>query len=164
MHPPIWSTKTYVVTAQAQEMTIGRKTYPSRFPDAIARWESRAAVPVIRRVADTLPIEGQEKAGKQPGVIVAFSDIFRPVSQPAISDEEVESTARQIHRVHARDSTDRQSARHGIERTLPSSAPDGDSGIEQPVDCRESKTFGLPVIPAQAGKNSKLFRNRLLHV
>src|SRR6266478_6826821 len=124
----------------------------------------RAAVPVIRRVADTLPIEGQEKAGKQPGVIVAFSDIFRPVSQPAISDEEVESTARQIHRVHARDSTDRQGARHGIERTLPSSAPDGDSGIEQPVDCSESKTFGLPVIPAQAGKNSKLFRSRLLHV
>src|SRR6266702_2737255 len=101
----------------------------------------RAAVPVIRRVADTLPIEGQEKARKQPGVIVAFSDIFRPVSQPAVSDEEVESTARQVHRVHARDPTDRQGARR-----------------------RESKTLGLPVIPAQAGKNSELFRDRLLHV
>src|SRR5437667_6004552 len=112
----------------------------------------RAAVPVIRRVADTLPIEGQEEAGKQPGAIVAFSDIFRPVSQPAVSDEEVESTARQVHRMHARDSTDRQSARHGIERTLPSSAPDGDSGIEQPVDCSESKTLGLPSFQPRRAK------------
>ena len=55
-----------------------------------------------------IKIEADEETRKEPGTVVALRDGFRTVLQPAIPNKEVIAAARQVERMHAGDSAERE--------------------------------------------------------
>ena len=66
---------------------------------------NRSAIVVVGRIRNPLEIEGCEETWEQPRAVITFPNVLGRIVQPAISNQEIESAAREIEGMHARKST-----------------------------------------------------------
>src|SRR5690242_7277086 len=97
----------------------------------------RPAIPVERRVGDALQIEGRDETGNQPGAVIAFPNVFRRVVELAVANQEVQSAARQVERMHTRDAAGSERSGGDVILPVPARSFQGDSAAGQAVDNSE---------------------------
>ena len=62
---------------------------------------NRAAIMVIGRIRNTLEIEGCVETREEPRAVITFPNVLWRIAQPAVSNQEIESAAREIESMHA---------------------------------------------------------------
>src|SRR5438874_5562807 len=107
------------------------------------------AILIERRVGDPLQIECREESWKQSHVVVALENILRAVLQFSVSNQEVQSAARQIYRVYTGEPAGRERGRRRVIGPPPPRARNRYSTLSQTINRRECEALCLPIVPAQ---------------
>src|SRR5262249_15204235 len=83
-------------------------------------------------------------------------NVFRRVVQPPVANEEIESAARQVKRMHARDPARREGSGGDVGFPSPPGSFHGNTAARQAINGGEREVPGLAVVPAQTGENADI--------
>src|SRR5262249_1349427 len=114
------------------------------------RNEHRAAIAVVGRVEDFLKIARDEDPLDYGQVVERFQDVFGPVMELAVADDEVQAAGSQVFVVGLLQAIDSQGQTNLVVRPAPGCALEQQANIKETVDCGEGPGLRVPVVPAKA--------------
>src|ERR1700733_78311 len=137
-------------------MRLARKGSISFRPKLVSEFQVQAktrhkywpAIAVVSRMVDILKVEGRIESAPSMHRVIRLHDIFAPIVQPAVSQQESVTTQRQVFLVVARNPVGDNRQARAIESSAPLFSAGAQANLIGRIHFGVRVGFVLPLVPS----------------